>query len=182
MVGCRGLGWLLCIVCVAPSGLDLGACTQSHDVDAIERPLVSGVDGEVDVVAGREAAGSSGVTAQAGAGGRAGGLGRAGTGASGASEPCGASCAAGSLLGTMLPACCTSDDKCGLDLSAFGSTSCVEKNAPGSIDTSCPDRSFALFALPGCCRSDGICGGMDTSVGLGCTTDPAAPIVTCTPP
>jgi hypothetical protein len=104
-------------------------------------------------------------------------------GAAGRSAACGASCAAVNVLGfIMAPACCTSGNKCGVDLSALGSSGCAEQNAAGTIDARCPNGSLAgLITLQGCCRSDGTCGVMDTFVGLGCTDNPSGQRSACAP-
>jgi hypothetical protein len=80
------------------------------------------------------------------------------------------------------PACCTPDDKCGLDLSALGLSSCAEMNAPGKADPACPSQSLLGFlTFEGCCREDNTCGAMDTFAGLGCVSSATdgAPAMKC---
>jgi hypothetical protein len=141
----------------------LAACTESHDVE--ETP------------SGTEEGGSGGSSPRAGSGGAGGtsNAGRGGTAApragSGGSAVAPVECGGTSCMGNaLLPGCCTSDDKCGLNLASFGvGTGCSEMNAPGTANASCPGMSFMGFVqLEGCCRPDGTCGVLDTFTGLGC--------------
>jgi hypothetical protein len=78
--------------------------------------------------------------------------------------------AADSVTGT-LEACCTADQKCGVDVSGFTTTPmCAEQNAPGTESAACPSANLMGFVnVPGCCGADGICGLLLTQFGpLGC--------------
>lgn len=68
------------------------------------------------------------------------------------------------------PGCCTEDDLCGLDFSAAGLAACLERDAPGREDSSCPSTSILGFInFPGCCAKGGTCGTLVQSVlPLGC--------------
>jgi hypothetical protein len=189
-----------CVVAVS-AGLLLAACTKSHDVDFVEQPLMagsaagSGTAGKASAgtgsagrtgAAGRIGAAGTGAAgrigaAGTGAAGRIGAAGRGGAAGGGTMLSCG-TCAPANLFGfIMAPACCTSNNKCGLDLSQLGSATCVEQNAAGTLDPSCPTASVMGVMLQGCCRPDGTCGAMDTYLGLGCTAATSTETVTCTP-
>jgi hypothetical protein len=59
------------------------------------------------------------------------------------------------------PGCCTEDDYCGIDTSALGLAACIERDAPGELDPSCPSASiFGFVNIPGCCGRGGKCGHM----------------------
>jgi hypothetical protein len=63
-----------------------------------------------------------------------------------------------SMFGDTAP-CCTDDGFCGLDTSALGVEGCVERDAPGELDSSCPSANILGFVeLPGCCARGGKCG------------------------
>jgi hypothetical protein len=68
------------------------------------------------------------------------------------------------------PGCCTDEDRCGLDFSALGLNECLERNAPGPVDSACPEASvFGLITFPGCCARDNMCGLLvDSFLPLGC--------------
>jgi hypothetical protein len=203
-----GRSWGSCFAVSVSAGLLLAACTKSHDVDFVEQPLTagSGTAGKGSAgsgsagrtgaagriaVAGTGAAGRIGAAgtgaagrigaAGTGAAGRIGAAGRGGAAGAGTMLSCG-TCAPANLFGfLMAPACCTSNNKCGLDLSSLGSATCVEQNAAGTLDPSCPAASVMGVMLQGCCRPDGTCGAMDTYLGLGCTAATSTETVTCTP-
>ena len=144
----------------------LGACTKSHDVLAAGQSLAATPGNTAGSGASGSGAGGSGL----GTGG-AGGKGSAGS----ASAACD-SCQAGGISGIItLPPCCAKNaagaDVCGLDVSqVLKSASCLERNAPGTADTTCPISTQMMgITLQGCCRPDGTCGSMDTFLGLGCT-------------
>jgi hypothetical protein len=153
--------------------LVLSACTESHDVEA-----TSGEEG-----------GSGGSRAQSGSGG--GGRGGSGTSTAGGNANAGGSGAAATVecggsmcMGNAFAmACCTTDKKCGLDLSAVGfGSGCSELNAPGTANTACPSQNLMGFLMfDGCCKPDGTCGVLDTIAGLGCTSTGAAMGTRCTP-
>lgn len=86
-----------------------------------------------------------------------------------------------SVLGAV-PACCTSDGKCGLSLAGLGLGQCTERDAPGMLDEACPDQSIGGFlTFSGCCRPDGTCGALDTMLGLGCVSMGGANAEKCDP-
>jgi len=63
---------------------------------------------------------------------------------------------------------------------ALGVGECLELEAAGTPDPSCPGVTIAsILPFSGCCRPDGMCGAQDTLLGLGCAKvgDP----VRCTP-
>jgi hypothetical protein len=188
------------------AGLLLAACTKSHDVDLTEQSLTggsaagSGVAGRGSTAGRGVAVGGAGRTGGAGrigvAGtGAAGRIGVAGTGAAGRGAVAGrggaagggtvlgcGTCAPANLFGfIMAAACCTSDNKCGLDLTSLGSAMCVQQNAAGTLDPNCPAGNVMGVMLQGCCRPDGTCGAMDTYLGLGCTAAASAQTVACKP-
>jgi hypothetical protein len=79
--------------------------------------------------------------------------------------------------------CTTSDDvtavrateagKCGIDMSAMGFPGCIMLGQPGVLDAACPEVQFGPGpAMPGCCTASGHCGAMETTVGMGCTSNP----------
>ncbi len=69
-----------------------------------------------------------------------------------------------------LERCCTSGNKCGVEIDQLMPGLCLEEDAPGAPDTDCPAVSLMGFInLPGCCRPDGTCGSLDSLIGLGCT-------------
>jgi len=76
---------------------------------------------------------------------------------------------ASSLFGAT-PGCCTDEDRCGLDFSALGLNECLERDAPGPVDSACPETSvFGFLNFPGCCARGGICGRqLDSFLPLGC--------------
>jgi hypothetical protein len=69
-------------------------------------------------------------------------------------------CQAAQAFTGMLEACCTADQKCGVDVSGFTTTpSCAEQNAPGAQSAACPSADYmGFFTIPGCCAANGICG------------------------
>ena len=69
-------------------------------------------------------------------------------------------------------ACCTIDDLCGVRLMG----NCLENDAPGQTDPSCPDESIMGMSFTGCCKENGKCGVELQQVGLGCAypSDPAS--------
>jgi hypothetical protein len=141
------------------------ACTSSHDVEASGQALFGGTGGTVST------SGTGG--SQAGRSGVAGGAGRAagGSGGGAAAVSCGgATCPGTNIFGVALPACCTTDDKCGVDLASVGfAATCQEANAPGNANPACPSQTVAgILPLSGCCRPDGTCGALDNLFGLGC--------------
>jgi len=151
------------------------ACTSSHDVDGSGQALVGGTGGAGGT--GGSQAGRAGI---AGGGGRpAGGSGRGGA----AAVSCGgASCAGTNIFGVALPGCCTTDEKCGVDLASVGfAATCQEANAPGKANPACPSQTVAgILPLSGCCKPDGTCGALDNLFGLGCiSVSTGAP--SCTP-
>lgn len=79
-------------------------------------------------------------------------------------------CQGADLFGLVqFPACCTADKKCGLDFAMVaGAPLCVERDAPGGVDPTCPATMVSMFTLPGCCRPDGTCGALSALVPLGC--------------
>jgi pilus assembly protein FimV len=128
-------------------------------------------------------AGRAGSTGAAGRAGATGSAGRAGSGQAGAAGgtvlSCG-TCASANVFNILaVPACCTSDAKCGLDLSTLGIMMCVEQNAPGTLDASCPAGMTMGISMQGCCREDGTCGTMDTLLGLGCTVSTSGQTMAC---
>lgn len=132
--------------------LAVTACSDSHDT----------------ALAGSEAGGA----ATAGKGGALGG---------GQGSGCGM-CSGTNLFGTTVPGCCTSDSKCGFDLTAAGFPVCLEANAPGNLDSQCPDQTLAgVIPLKGCCRPDKTCGALDTTLGFGCASLPGVTATTCVP-
>jgi pilus assembly protein FimV len=195
----RGFRGLSFAVCVIASGFALGACTKSHDIELSEQPLRAGSSaagsgvtsgsggagvgaaGRMGNAGGMAAAGRTGAAGRIGAAGRTGAAGRAGAAGGGTALGCG-TCAAANLFGIiMAPACCTTDNKCGLDLTSLGSAMCVEQNAPGTLDPSCPSGAVMGVMLQGCCRANGECGTQDTYLGLGCTVSTSGTTTTCTP-
>lgn len=76
---------------------------------------------------------------------------------------------ASSLFGET-PGCCTDEDRCGLDFSALGLEECLERDAPGPVDSACPATSvLGLLNFPGCCARGGVCGRLvDSFLPLGC--------------
>ena len=158
----RCLAW----VCLAVGFFAVcAACTASHDVEAN----------------GQTSAGGSADSASAGSSARAGSGASAGAGAASCGDA--SDCEDANLFGTPVPGSCTSDGKCGMDLSGFGlGTGCAELDAPGVQDSACPSQSIGgFFTLQGCCRPDGTCGAMDTFVGLGCTSAAPGDAVSCEP-
>ena len=168
----------------------LGACTKSHDVLAAGQSLAATPGNTAGSGASGSGAGGSGLgtgiagtTGGAGTTGSAGGKGSAGTtggaggkGSAGSASAACDSCQAGGISGIItLPPCCAKNaagaDVCGLDVSqVLKSASCLERNAPGTADTTCPISTQMMgITLQGCCRPDGTCGSMDTFLGLGCT-------------
>ncbi|MEZ4369499.1 MAG: hypothetical protein R3B07_01680 [Polyangiaceae bacterium] len=115
--------------------------------------------------------GGTGGTAGSGAAG-AGGAGAAGAGgvggSAGGSVMCGtANCNDYSIFTFNIPACCPDgvENKCGVDVSQaeqfIGITGCVEENAPGDPDSSCPVFApVAQVSFPGCCLPSGVCGNV----------------------
>jgi collagen type I/II/III/V/XI/XXIV/XXVII alpha len=208
MFECRDLGRLSFAVCLTyATTFALGACTKSHDILADEEPLRAGSSatpaagsGATGATGATGAAGSAGMGAagrvsvgSAGRAGSVGAAGRAGTGAgtagraaaagSGSVLACG-TCNAASVFGGLIsaPACCTTDNKCGLDLTSLGMAGCAEQNAAGTLDASCPAQSLSGISFQGCCRPDGTCGSLDTYLGLGCVAGTGATPTACTVP
>jgi hypothetical protein len=115
------------------------------------------------------------------AGQGSGAAGQGGSPGGGQGSGCGA-CTGTNLFGTTVPGCCTSDSKCGFDLTAAGFPVCLEANAPGNLDSRCPDQTLAgILPLKGCCRPDKTCGALDTTLGFGCATLPGVTATSCVP-
>lgn len=98
-------------------------------------------------------------------------------------------CEGGSGTLGEAPPCCTADDHCGLDTTSLGGNACIERDAPGPADSSCPSATvFGFIEVPGCCARGGKCGHTITmSLPLGCVpSDIPVPIdgldVATTPP
>jgi hypothetical protein len=163
---CRSYGsWWVAVWAAA----GLCACTASHDVGSSGQSLLAG-------------SGSSGKDGGAGSGatGRAGSSGTVVAGSAARGAACGASCMGSNVLGIFdLPACCTPDGKCGLDTTSIMGPGCLEQNAPGTPDPSCP---AGVLMSQGCCRPDGTCGAIDTLSNLGCTDNATGMVTRCTPP
>ena len=86
----------------------------------------------------------------------------------------------GNLVGAT--SCCTAAGVCGLMVETLGVGECLELDAPGTENTSCPGVTIAnLIPLAGCCRPDGMCGALDTLLGLGCANVSVGNPVRCTP-
>ncbi len=124
--------------------------------------------------------GSGGATggtggATGGTGGATGGSGGATGGTGGGTVVCGTEgCNSYNIYGFVIPACCPDGipDKCGVDVTQaeqfIGITGCVEENAPGDVDSSCPAYSpFTGFTFPGCCLPTGVCGNVVDTAGFG---------------
>jgi hypothetical protein len=149
-----------CGVLLACATLTLVACGDDSTTDA-------GVAGT----------GASGTSAS-GTGGGGGGTGgsKAGTGGGGsAAVMCGGvACTVNSQLKMLNPAaaaCCTATTmKCGQYNSSM---KCLEKNAPGTPDPSCPTinvtiPNLGMFPQMGCCTANKKCGGLYSAVEYGC--------------
>jgi hypothetical protein len=157
---------LRCIGVVFAASVGLSGCVASHDVAGQDQGLSP--DGST---AGSAANGGAGGTRSAG-----------GSGAT--SVSCGSDkCPGGNVFGQALPGCCTSDNKCGMDVASLGfGAGCAEMNAPGAVSAACPSQNLGGFLpLDGCCRPDGTCGVLDTFAGLGCTNVGATQTTRCTP-
>lgn len=112
-----------------------------------------------------------------GGGGTAGGgTGGGGTGGSGGGVECGTeNCPSYNIQGFVdIPACCPDgiENQCGVDVSQaeqfIGITGCMQTDAPGDPDTSCPEfEPFTGFAFPGCCLPSGMCGNVVDTTGFG---------------
>lgn len=64
----------------------------------------------------------------------------------------------------------------------LGVGECLELEAPGTPNPSCPGATIASFIpLEGCCRPEGICGVQDTLLGLGCANISGGNATRCTP-
>jgi hypothetical protein len=62
------------------------------------------------------------------------------------------------VLGDV-PACCTSADECGVDLSGLGGPAeCQPRDQPGRQTGQCPSIDSQGTMIPGCCRPNGECG------------------------
>lgn len=113
-------------------------------------------------------------------GGAGGGGGSGATGGSGGGgTTCGGESCPDYLVGGLLavPACCSTNDKCGADLPASVAATiggvpvgCYEAGQAGNLDCDCPAYEFTNpltqqpAAFPGCCTPSGKCGYyMDTS-------------------
>lgn len=133
-----------------------GGCSKSHDVELDG----SGLDGS-----GPDAGGTGGEGGEGGAGSG----GEGGTG--GAVPECVVSeCDPAPDLPLPIPidTCCTAQELCGLSTAFIGGGECLERDAPGTMDSSCPSRSMMGLTAAGCCKEDGTCGVMDTFIGFGC--------------
>lgn len=120
-------------------------------------------------------AGGGGVSGGGGSGNVSGG----GTGGTGGGAHCAGQSCPDYLVGGVLsvPACCSSNDKCGAELPASVAATlggvpvgCYEANQPGNLDCDCPAYTFVNpvtqqpAAFPGCCTPSGTCGYLiDTS-------------------
>lgn len=133
--------------------------------------------------------GTSGGSGAPGSGGTSGSGGTPGGGGTPSEITCGTNiCEPQAILTEVIPACCATDDVCGLDasfLEGFGPTfdeSCQPRDQPGELDPGCPESASVEVpdaGLPivfqGCCRPDvGRCGYMVDrlfgvfEIGLGC--------------
>lgn len=152
----------------APWALAWGAfvaCTESHAVTGTLFDAAIGTGGGADgdaALVGNDAA-----TADPGSN-------TTGTPALGCVD-----CQGADLLGLVqFPSCCTTDSKCGLDFAAVaGMPLCLERDAPGNADPTCPAAMASMFSLPGCCRPDGTCGALSTLVPLGCISSDIASLL-----
>lgn len=180
---------------LAGSLVSAGACTQSHDTEASASVPMAGGGGATNAGrsgsgAGRSGSGAGRSGSSAGgraAAGRTGGAGRASAGSGSAGTPAtvscgGRMCAGGSSFLGAVPACCTTDAKCGLSLAGLGLGQCTERDAPGTLNEACPDQTIGgLLTLAGCCRPDMTCGALDTMLGLGCVALGGANTTACEP-
>jgi hypothetical protein len=145
--------------------LALGTYSACGDDDSGGTAGASGHSGSGGAKAGTGGAGGKGGT----------GGGKAGSGGSGGSAAvtCGGmACAVDPILMMVNPAvkaCCTTNNKCGATNTA---NACLENNAPGVADPSCPTVSvmFGGMTYPqaGCCTPSGKCGGNFAQVSYGC--------------
>jgi hypothetical protein len=165
----RRVAWLSwCAAAVA-----LAACADSHLVSGLPDggmapsrapvPIATDRDGSVDGMDPSGGGGSSGSTTGEPV---AGGIGCI-------------SCQPASVFGLLsFPACCTADDQCGLDFEMLaGGPLCIERDAPGTPDSTCPMTMVMGFPLPGCCRPDATCGVQVTLVPLGCISGAIASLL-----
>jgi hypothetical protein len=158
----------------------LSACTESHDVDETPSGSEEGGSGGSRSQSGTGGGGRGGSGNSSGGRGGSGNLSAGGSAGMAAPVECGGTpCAANAFL----PACCTSDGKCGLSLAGLGvGEGCSEMNAAGTADTACPGQNLGGFLqLEGCCRPDGTCGVLDTFAGLGCASLGAEMATRCSP-
>ena len=136
----------------------MSGCTKSHSVNAVGLSLEdAGVEpNEPDAAAAPDASGVSPGDPDSGGGG---------------GVACPSECEAVPPNPFIsITRCCTSDNKCGLEISQLMPGLCLEEDAPGMPDSDCPSVSLMGFInLSGCCRPDGTCGSQDTLLGLGCT-------------
>jgi len=124
----------------------IAGCAKSHDVEGVD----------------------SGVSGEGGAGeGGTGGTGGTGGGSSGCVV---SECEEAPMLPLPIPidSCCTDSDLCGLSTSFIGGGECMQRDAPGPLDPSCPAQSMMGFMAAGCCTEAGVCGVKDTFIGFGC--------------
>jgi len=135
--------------------------------------VACGDDSTTDAgTAGTGAAGTSAGTGGASGGGGAAGKAGGGAGAAGATMCGGVACTVNSVLksiNAMAAACCTAGGKCG---QYNTSMKCLEKNAVGTPDTSCPTINVVvmgqMYPQVGCCTPAKKCGGNFTQVEWGC--------------
>ena len=172
MISFRALAPLLALLLVAA----LGACHKAHDVGAL---IISGDgdgdggDGDGDSVTNNPddfGDGDSGDGDGDSGDGDGSGGGNSGTCEVSIGPPADCNldaCAEPnfilvSFLGSEK--CCTSDGLCGADLMGV----CSEYDAPGELDSACPDSDQMGQTLAGCCRADGTCGNDLGMIDLGC--------------
>jgi hypothetical protein len=156
--------------------LVLSGCTEAHDVDAILGPPAfagqGGGDGDGD---GDIGDGDGDGDTGDGDGDIGDGDGDTGDGDGDTGSGCN-NCAPSDVGGQFgVTPCCTRENKCGLDVGAIfgGGDTCLEQDAPGTPNSSCPSFTFMGANTPdGCSQADGTCGVNDTFLGLGCTENP----------
>jgi hypothetical protein len=137
--------------------------------------MLCGVACKHDLAALRDERSATGTPAAGQSSGQAGS--GAGSDALASCRPCDAPSAVSSELITP-EACCTGPKsaQCGVSLGG-GANRCYPRQAPGLLDTSCPDLTRLGTKYAGCCRFDETCGVNIGGFELGCVGREDVPVL-----
>jgi hypothetical protein len=169
----------VCLACAAFLVLAVG-CGDDDDTTTGGRGGSSASGGAGGSTGGSDTGGNGGSGETGGSTGGAGGT-TGGSGGSGGDVVCGGNVCMSTMIGSVtLPACCTTQDTCGVETTFGGQTNCLPSGGgfdagtptrpdagAGNPDPNCPSLSIGPIMIGGCCLADSTCGVVN-QFGDGC--------------